>query len=323
MAKKKKNQILPPDINPEEFAHHPHDRYTRYVLQIKELAIEFLQFALDESIQSFIDWDTLEIAKDTFIDEKLKANYTDICYTGISKTQIPFRIASLIEHKSEIPKTGETLHQLGRYINSIHKEDLNQDRDFTLVIPILLYHGSKSIAKDIPQTIFRNVPLELLRFAPCFDYVLIDLSSRSDEDLEALNKIIIGKFLLTLKNSRDEKYLMLYWQNVFNFALENEQSTLVFKLNIATAVYLNTTSNVFNEILNNMENTISAPGAKSFKPYLLELYEKGMEKGMEKPIQIFMKKNPTWTDSQVAEFFEVSPSFVKQLREQAAERKVK
>ena len=74
-----------------------------------------------------------------------------------------------------------------------------------------------------------------------------------------------------------------------------------------------------------MDNESSTEAAEVIKPYLIELYEqgiekglkkglkKGMKKGMKRLILAFLKKNPTWTDEQVAEYFEIEAGLVKQV----------
>jgi len=75
-----------------------------------------------------------------------------------------------------------------------------------------------------------------------------------------------------------------------------------------------------------MDNALSAAEQEIIKPYLFELYEQGIEKGIEKGIeqgkmdtlrsvvQNFLKKNPDWTDQQVADLFEIDAKLVATLR---------
>jgi len=115
MAKDKTKPKAEFPIDPSEFLHHPHDRYVRFAMQIRDLAMEFLQFSLDTRTKALIDWDSLQISKESYIDEKLKAHYSDICYTGLMHSKEPIRIATLIEHKSDPPRKGELTVQLNRF----------------------------------------------------------------------------------------------------------------------------------------------------------------------------------------------------------------
>ena len=67
-----------------------------------------------------------------------------------------------------------------------------------------------------------------------------------------------------------------------------------------------------------MKNTLTASEQLVAKPYLVQLtdesMEKGMEIGMEKILLAYLNKNPQLKDEQVAEIFDVSVSFVAQVR---------
>lgn len=67
-----------------------------------------------------------------------------------------------------------------------------------------------------------------------------------------------------------------------------------------------------------MNAALSSAEQEVIKPYLVELYEQGIEKGIEKGIEqavlLFLKKNADWTDEQVARTFDVKKDWVQQLR---------
>jgi flagellar biosynthesis/type III secretory pathway protein FliH len=83
-----------------------------------------------------------------------------------------------------------------------------------------------------------------------------------------------------------------------------------------------------------MDTLLTTTEKEQTLPYVLQLYkewsEKGMEKGIEKGIEIgtekgieigtekaisfFMKKNPSLTNEQVADMFEVSVETVQEIR---------
>jgi hypothetical protein len=71
-----------------------------------------------------------------------------------------------------------------------------------------------------------------------------------------------------------------------------------------------------------MKNTLTASEQLVAKPYLVQLIDESMEKGMEMGIEqgmekillAYLNKNPQLKDEQVAEIFDVSVSFVAQVR---------
>jgi hypothetical protein len=224
-------------IDPSEFLHHPHDRYVRFALQIRDLAMEFLQYSLDTRTKALIDWDSLQISKESYIDERLKAHYSDICYTGLM---------------------------------------------------------------------------------PTFDYILVDLSNQTEVSLEALQMLYLDKFLTALKHSRDDDYIAFYWKKFVIFAPNHRDQTILRQFSVATVLYLNATSTVFNKKLKDMDNLLTTEEQADVKPYLFELLDQKMEEGraegMENTIRLFLIKNPNWTDQQIVECFEVTIEFVSKIR---------
>ncbi|MBN8683977.1 MAG: Rpn family recombination-promoting nuclease/putative transposase [Chitinophagales bacterium] len=83
-------------------------------------------------------------SQDSFIDNKLSAHFSDVCYVGQTNAQKPLRIAIVFEHKSAKPDS-PLAEQLLRYISNIWNADVRQQRDLSLTIPIVLYHGHEVI----------------------------------------------------------------------------------------------------------------------------------------------------------------------------------
>lgn len=69
------------DKQPNIFQVLTHDAYLRAVGAIGEVAEELLRFVLPRSICSEIDWGTLQLAPNSFIDKKLKESLSDLVYT--------------------------------------------------------------------------------------------------------------------------------------------------------------------------------------------------------------------------------------------------
>jgi hypothetical protein len=90
----------------------------------------------------------------------------------------------------------------------------------------------------------------------------------------------------------------------------------------ATILYLGRVSDNFNQKLKNMDTLLTTTEKEQTLPYVLQLYkewlekglEQGLEQGMIKPISTFMKKNPSLTNEQIADIFDVSVEMVKEMR---------
>jgi predicted transposase/invertase (TIGR01784 family) len=345
MKRKKTKPSRRQALDPLAFMHQPHDKYARFVLQNPSVALELIQFGLAPDACAAIDLDSLELSEDSFIDARLRAHFSDICYTGTTKSEKPLRISIIFEHKSE--RSGwSALEQLNRYICNVWSSDLRRGRPFSLTIPILVYHGKEPIEKERPATMFPDAPTDLLPFVPSFDYVLLDIARMSDEALESLRFLMLRNVFLAFKHGRDEKNMGQNWKKIIIFAPELRDQNRHLELFQATIIYMSRISSVFNEKIEDMDNVLSAAEAQVVKPYVIRLYEEGMEKGIEKGMEkgiekgmekgiekgmekgiekgdsfgfarailTFLKKNPDWSDQQVAQVFEVDLALVKSLR---------
>jgi predicted transposase YdaD len=333
------------------YLHQPHDKYVRALLQHRTAALQIIEFALDETLRNFFDPDSLQLTSNSFIDEKLQISLADICYEGFSKTKTPFRICLLFEHKSEAPQRG-LYEQLNRYINNVWLEDQKQDRPPTLSIPILIYHGTNPIEKEIPERLFPHAPPELLRFVPHFDYVLLDVAAMSENAIDGLGTTLLRQILLALKFSRNEDYLSKYWKKVIIFARQFHENDNIQPIIKFTLLYMVSVSKTVQKALENPATNMTVEEEDLVLPYVFQKYiakykqegleagrqegleegrqtgmkqglEQGMKQGLEQGIsegmilliQKFLLKNPEMSDDAVAEYFEVTPDIVRAARQ--------
>jgi len=317
----KTTQSDPPEDKP--FVNNPHDKYVRYSLQIRELAIAFFQFALDETLINLLAWETFQPADESFIDENLKGHYTDVCYKGMTASQKPIRIALLVEHKSVPPAKGEITEQLGRYIFNARQSDRTSGNALSLTVPIVLYHGKKRLRLETPAAIYPETVPALLEFVPAFNYYIVDLGAIPDEEVDSPVVPALRQFLLALKYSRNEKMILDFWADFLKFAAAIREHHPYIHFVSVTVRYLNNTSRSIQNKFQDMDNrTTTTLEEKLFKEYMDEWRQEGIEKGIKKgieqgleiAIQRLMLKKPDWTDQEVADALVISVALVKKIR---------
>ena len=302
------------------FLAHPHDKFVRSLLQYRVSALQIIEYALSKEIFDLLDLQTLELTNASFIDEKLQISLADICYEGQTQTEKPFRICLLFEHKSEFPVKG-LYEQLSRYINNIWLEDQKQNRPTTLSIPILIYHGSVPLGKELPENLFPDAPPELLRFVPRFDYVLLDLASMSESDIDKMEFHALKNVFLALKYSRNEKYLKQNWKKVIIFASEFKDDKAYHYIIQATITYMISVSKTVEQNLEKMDTVLSPEETVMVRPFFIEKYfqegmQEGEQKGMLRILYKFIQNNPNMSDLEIAQSFDVDIKLVKMAREQ-------
>jgi len=324
------------DKIPSDFGPHKHDRFFRYAMQHKELATALIQFALPAELCAVLDFDTLTHTEESFLDDKLKQHFTDICYSCLTKDRKPVKVTIIIEHKNRIPLKGTIIEQLHRYTGNVWANDIRQQRPLSVTLPILIHQGKTKLKQENTASYFEGIPEYLTRFIPKFDYILVDLSQLNYEQIAQINNIMLYRFLLALKGAKDAVFLEQHIEKLVIFAPESTESEIVVKLHLVCISYLIDTSNTFHQKLKTMGTPeASLPASKKQKKssnLLLQLVTESMEKGMEigvkkgeeigvekgvqKTILAFLKKMPQITDEEAAELFDVSVMDIQNLRNQ-------
>ena len=146
-------------------------------------------------IRDCLDLNTLKVEKDTFVDPKLKAHYSDILYSLMTKDGRPIRLYLLFEHKSY--HDGDTFYQLLRYqmrILELNRKQSPSKKTLTPILPLILYHGKEGWRLKPQFVDLFDAPLALKPYLLNFQPVVCDLSQLNDEEIK-------GKILLqvTLK----------------------------------------------------------------------------------------------------------------------------
>ena len=102
-----------------------HDLFFRQMMMKKETAKDIIKNYFPKEITESMDFDTLKISKDTFIDKKNRKNESDILYEIAIEKEKTY-IYLLFEHKSYDYKY--TALQLLRYMYNIWDLDIKQKK---------------------------------------------------------------------------------------------------------------------------------------------------------------------------------------------------
>jgi hypothetical protein len=185
----------------------PHDRLFKLAFSDLQHAAELFRSVLPPAVVRHIDFRTLRVESTTFIDDRLRARYSDLLY----RVQLAGRRAYLyllFEHQSR-PERFMCLRLL-RYVLEIwggHLKKHPRARHLPLVIPIVLHHGEGGWTEPMALSELYDVPPELLDalrpFLPELTFLLDDLAPQSDAALRARALSVLPKLVLwTFKNVR-------------------------------------------------------------------------------------------------------------------------
>jgi len=82
----------------------PHDKFFKLSLQEKQIAQDFFQHHLPQSLQDQMDLHTLHLESENFIDEQEQAHFSDVLYS-VKINNKPGYLFILAEHQSSPDRT--------------------------------------------------------------------------------------------------------------------------------------------------------------------------------------------------------------------------
>ena len=120
----------------------PHDAVFKRFLRHPETANDFLTLHLPEAIRQRCDFSTLRLEPASFIDEDLRAWYSDVLWSVQTPCGLGY-VYVVIEHQSS--PDNHMAFRLMRYTLAAMQRHLDAGHNtLPLVVPILFYHGTVS-----------------------------------------------------------------------------------------------------------------------------------------------------------------------------------
>jgi len=172
-----------------------HDKFFQETFTRREIAESFLKNYLPESLIPHINFETLTIIKDSFIDKELQEHFSDILYK-VQFMKEGLYIYLLFEHKSY--KEPLVAFQLLRYMVKIWDQYLKQNprvKKLPAIFPMVLYHGKAEwkIPENFQAVIQKDAVSLLKEYIPEFNYRLYDISHVSDDEIkgEVTGRIVL------------------------------------------------------------------------------------------------------------------------------------
>ena len=180
---------------------NPHDSFFKEAFSYTEAASDFVRFYLPEDVVAQINISSLQLVKDTFVDENLRQYYSDIIYNASLNDGRTAYVYILFEHKSYSDPM--VCFQLLSYIVKILQKQKQQQQTLQPIFPVVVYHGKDKWRTAANFQSLLNIPDSFKPFFPEFKYWLIDLSGYRDEELKGT--VLLQVSLLLLKHIFDEE----------------------------------------------------------------------------------------------------------------------
>ena len=217
----------------------PSDAYFKAIFKNKAVALQLIRYVMSDDMAEQINMDTLELAPESFIDEKLRESLSDLVYTCRLNTEQQIRVCLLFEHKSNKP--GRELYpQLNRYMVGIQQEDIKQQRkDFTLTVPVLFYNGKDKWTAKPASAFYGDLPEGFSSFVPTFRFLVVNLQEMSDAEILAMrDTMLLRNIFLAMKHAWEDDFYRHHYEEVFIFVHPDLSDEMLLSLFSLTFQYI-------------------------------------------------------------------------------------
>jgi Putative transposase, YhgA-like len=233
---RKNTKVLPKEEGKEEDAlHHGGDKGFKATMKEKASALEYMSVFFPQ-LFSRLDITHFELDDTNYVSKGLKEYYSDVVYRTSLKQATkskkkPVTIVLLFEHKKSISSYFTLFLQLLEYIVFIWREDWNNKKQPSIIVPIVVFQGKNGIKPKQLHDLFKGIPEEMLQYIPNLKYHLTNVHGVPDENLLMLEEKNLLRSLFLAYNfnkERDENEDILI--EIFKFIKHNPEKMNYFQL---------------------------------------------------------------------------------------------
>lgn len=259
----------------------PHDSLFKLTFGTKEIVLDYMNTFFPPELLEGMDKTAMRLVSNTYIDETLKNHLSDVVwmvpYKGIEIWPV-----FLFEHKSN--PDSHVLVQVLRYMLCVWEHDLREKKGAKLrvVVPIIVYHGEEKWEMKPFESLFGDVPEDLKKYIPRFDYLFEKLHDIPDKVLMALENASTFAALVTLARAFHPAFFDIYFPEATHRLNKGRLSVLKRNLLTAILVYMYTVSKMEAEEMMTIIEKLPSP----LNSTNMNTYEKIVEKGRKEGIQL-------------------------------------
>lgn len=257
-----------------------HDSLFKETWSNKNNAKAFLENYLPQKVLNVINIDSLEICKDTFIENDLKNYYSDMLYK-VNFGDTPGYVYFLFEHKSYPDKLVHL--QILEYMTKIWRLDLKQSKrkKLSIIVPLLLYHGPQKWKVKEDFSSIMEGPVDIMaEYIPDFRYVLYDLSQYSDDDIKGT---ITARVVMLIFKHIFEKDFAQKLPEIFSLLkdLSEKETGLQYFETLIKYIFSNVEDITTEQFQTIVSNTLSEDKGGMIMTLAERLRNEGIEQGIE------------------------------------------
>ena len=170
----------------DELINNINDKIFKSTFQQKESAIEYLQTFLS-TVASKLNLDDLTLKDTNFVSDELEEYFSDVVFETTlkdEKLKNKIRVILLFEHKKGIDSYFDLYLQLLSYIALIWKQDREEKRSPTIVIPLVINQSKRRIKQKTLHDSLKGVPKDLYIYVPQFQYHVLNIQPLKNKPID-------------------------------------------------------------------------------------------------------------------------------------------
>ena len=251
-------------------------------------AREFLEEYLPEEVKALIDLSAIKVEKESYVEENLQRQLSDIVYSVKTKNDEQAFIYTLIEHQSSSDYL--IAFRLFKYTMLLLERHIKDKARLPLIVPLVIYQGRRkySAPRNLWQ-LFTHPELAKKLFTD--DYRLIDLHSMPDDEIIRKKHIALFEYVLKHIHERDMLGLLENLFKLLPHAIEIDKKQDYFYIKkilwyIDTKVPAEKQEELNNLLINNLskeegEEIMSSIAQKYFDEGIDQGVKMGIEQGVK------------------------------------------
>src|SRR6056297_1212743 len=259
-----------------------YDALFRRLFENPEVSADFASIYLPAEYQEKIDFKSAAIDQDSYMDDVVRRNYTDLLYLYL-----------LYDHKSAPDKWVSI--QLLRYIMLIYASELNENPKVKIlpeIFPVVFYHGKKEWTHSLQSA--DSIDAISRTHVPHFEPLLFDLNRIDNKRLLGSVQTVVGLLSLKYIKHRFTECLVAYLLKELHrlprestFLQEFYLTLIRFKAEEDLQTFLQMTREMN---YRDMEEDMKTYGQKLIEEGRVKGLEEGRDKGRVEGLQDSLKR---------------------------------
>ena len=265
--------------------HKVHDAFVKNLLSHKESAVSFIQEAISVELFRELDVEHLTFVPSSYVTGELAEYISDLVFkipvTGTSGT---VTVSVLIEHKSRADHM--TCVQLLKYITSGYEQQHRKREKFSLIIPVIYYHGKGTWKYRPLHELFQDIPEGFERYIPSFSIELFQVQHLTITQIHSIAEARLRAAFMVQKSLHDQLVAQKDFVNVINALEPTDEGNFLHSF----FVYLSNVTNFDENSIIEITNQLTTDMKSKTMTFIDQFRAEGRQEGSLEKAYAFARK---------------------------------